>query len=312
MRLTLLIPMRAGARLAAALLAAGGLLAGLVAAPAPAVAAADVPSTREYSFEVLCERPISQECNPRFSVTVETQGILRARFTASPVACSDLEVSFFDERVGGLPGGAIPRSGGDFLAPGASSREVTFSESGFPGQYRVWVWARGRPDGPCKKGLESWGGTLFVTTSGPPAPPPPREGAAFRIPPTLRLGASGEDVTTIQHLLNVTSAVEIDGDFGPQTEAAVRAYQQAVGLPADGVVGPRTWGALFWVVRPGDMGLAASAVQSQLASRGMDVEVDAFFGPQTEAAVRAFQQANGLPADGVVGPRTWAALVAGG
>jgi peptidoglycan hydrolase-like protein with peptidoglycan-binding domain len=58
--------------------------------------------------------------------------------------------------------------------------------------------------------------------------------------PILRRGDSGVSVRTLQRLL----AIKIDGRFGPATEEAVKSFQTTVGLVADGVVGPQTWGRL--------------------------------------------------------------------
>ena len=63
--------------------------------------------------------------------------------------------------------------------------------------------------------------------------------------PTLRRGASGEAVRRLQRLLSAAGfQVVPDGQFGARTEAAVRSFQRARGLTADGIVGPRTWAAL--------------------------------------------------------------------
>jgi hypothetical protein len=64
--------------------------------------------------------------------------------------------------------------------------------------------------------------------------------------PTLRRGSSGELVKEVQGKVGVT----VDGDFGPKTEAAVRAFQRARGLVPDGIVGPKTWAALDGVTVP--------------------------------------------------------------
>jgi peptidoglycan hydrolase-like protein with peptidoglycan-binding domain len=61
-------------------------------------------------------------------------------------------------------------------------------------------------------------------------------------------------------------------------------------------------------VRPGTTSVVVATLQYLLRHHGADVEADAEFGPQTEAAVRDFQRTRGLPVDGVVGRQTWLAL----
>jgi peptidoglycan hydrolase-like protein with peptidoglycan-binding domain len=46
-----------------------------------------------------------------------------------------------------------------------------------------------------------------------------------------------------------------------------------------------------------------------LRAQGYNLSVDGDFGPETRSRVIAFQGAEGLSADGIVGPNTWAALV---
>src|SRR4030095_15514648 len=64
----------------------------------------------------------------------------------------------------------------------------------------------------------------------------------------IRTGARGEDVRDVQHrLLRAGLRIEpdeLDGTFGDSTEAAVREFQRARGLPPDGIIGPDTWGQL--------------------------------------------------------------------
>jgi peptidoglycan hydrolase-like protein with peptidoglycan-binding domain len=57
----------------------------------------------------------------------------------------------------------------------------------------------------------------------------------------LKTGSSGSNVSSIQSALGITA----DGKFGPQTDAAVRAFQKQNGLAVDGIVGPQTEAALL-------------------------------------------------------------------
>jgi len=62
-------------------------------------------------------------------------------------------------------------------------------------------------------------------------------------------------------------------------------------------------------VELGERSNAVAAVQQRLAANGICLAADGEFGPITRRAVRAFQRAHGLTADGVVGRATWGALV---
>jgi len=62
---------------------------------------------------------------------------------------------------------------------------------------------------------------------------------------TLRHGDRSQAVRELQRLLNAKGAkLDTDGAFGDATEAAVRAYQEKVGLVSDGAAGPKTMASL--------------------------------------------------------------------
>ena len=89
-------------------------------------------------------------------------------------------------------------------------------------------------------------------------------------------------------------------------------FQRRRGLAVDGVVGPRTRAAFGKRGRPafgsrtmkrGDRGWDIAAMQYILARRGYPPgAIDAVFGPMTDTALRNFQRAYGLGADGLAGP----------
>ena len=116
--------------------------------------------------------------------------------------------------------------------------------------------------------------------------------------PLVRKGDRDHPVKTLQYLLRARGHnVAVDGIFGPNTDAAVRAFQQQKGLAVRGVQEEFQFRNLS-----GD------------PSKGL--QVDGIFGPKTDAAVRGFQQAlhQDIPSvtvDGIVGPVTWQALVSG-
>ena len=145
--------------------------------------------------------------------------------------------------------------------------------------------------------------------------------------PMVYWGCTGDAVKTLQDKLNALgyNSGSVDGIFGAKTYAAVTAFQKANGLGVDGIVGKLTWGKLYGVspampvetttvvgrptVSYGSRGDAVRKLQELLNALGYDCgSVDGIFGSKTKAAVLAFQKANGLAADGIVGSLTWAKL----
>jgi hypothetical protein len=65
--------------------------------------------------------------------------------------------------------------------------------------------------------------------------------------PLYKTGSKGEEVKKIQERLKALGFYKgpIDGEFGGGTESAVKAFQKAKGITADGSIGPATWKILF-------------------------------------------------------------------
>lgn len=139
---------------------------------------------------------------------------------------------------------------------------------------------------------------------------------------TLRYGSQGVEVQTLQNKLISLGYLSgsADGKFGSSTRRAVKAFQQANGLSPDGIVGAATQAKLgdgttdsgavsntvpYVTLYKGATGEAVKAMQNRLIALGyLTGKADGKFGNQTSLALIAFQRANGLKADGIMGSAT--------
>lgn len=117
---------------------------------------------------------------------------------------------------------------------------------------RVAYHTRNRPGDGFTLGF----GHPAYDTARPPSPTPaPRPvepdsytGRIIVELPMLQQGDNGQYVSNMQGLLVANgSGIDIDGDFGPMTNAALVEFQGAVGIDADGICGPVTWRHLLSV-----------------------------------------------------------------
>lgn len=96
----------------------------------------------------------------------------------------------------------------------------------------------GYPNGDGVVGPLTWQAMenlLLFLGSQKPTPPPPPPPAKVR--PVVKVGSRGSHVNYLQAKLGIPA----DGIFGPRTESAVKDFQRSKGLKADGIVGKLTW-----------------------------------------------------------------------
>lgn len=136
--------------------------------------------------------------------------------------------------------------------------------------------------------------------------------------PTLRQGQQGRAVRILEQKLKDKGILKgkVDGTFDAATKRAVSTFERRQGVKADGVVGNSLWTKLGGAgagsgprLEVGASGAEVKVLQRRLAAKGhYDGAIDGDFGPQTQAAVRAFEKKSGLKTDGSVGPEVWRAL----
>ena len=132
--------------------------------------------------------------------------------------------------------------------------------------------------------------------------------------PTIRQGDNNVFVSVAQCL---TAYEPTDGEFTQYFASHVKDWQEKHSLTADGIIGAKTWTRIAETaptvsIKSLRYGAYAKAVQLLLKSEQFpNLEVDGIFGRATMEAVEAFQTANGLTVDGIVGHNTWQMLITG-
>ena len=112
------------------------------------------------------------------------------------------------------------------------------------------------------------------SASAPATAPTVAPSAALNTTQKLRWGSRGSSVKELQTALNSHGAnLAVDGVFGKRTHAAVKDYQSSKGLQVDGVVGPKTRGALNGGVSTG--GASAPSASSGSSSSSSSAIVNA-------------------------------------
>lgn len=209
-----------------------------------------------------------------------------------------------------------------------NTAEVTMSMGG--GGRLSWVDLATGARYTCKGGQylgrwTDWGYFDRVDYSDTPTPQPtptPTTDVA-KYMPVIKKGSEGDAVKVLQTILARLGHYKgtVDGDAGPMTDAAIRAFQKAEGLGVDGSCGPASWGRIistypanFCEAMPqikygshGDMVLVLQTALKYLGYYNGNLDSDA--GYYTVASIKSLQKDAGIGQDGICGPKTWAAVI---
>ena len=170
----------------------------------------------------------------------------------------------------------------------------------------------------------------------------PAQNVTVTTPPATQLypsrnlyqGCTGDDVRDVQQRLKDLGYLEdkVDGDYGPNTELAMRSFQIKNGLTANGMGTEATYKVLFSTdaipangisaggstgsetytnLQLGSTGNAVIRLQQMLSTLKYSVNINGYFDETTYAAVIAFQKRNGLTPDGIAGVQTQTKLYSG-
>jgi peptidoglycan hydrolase-like protein with peptidoglycan-binding domain len=113
--------------------------------------------------------------------------------------------------------------------------------------HKEWALPKGRKIDPAGISMKAFRADVRKLLEGTVAPPPPIPPQTADGRPTLRRSNPANPpfvVKELQRLIGIRGS-NVDGVFGPMTEAAVRAVQRQHGLVPDGIVGPKTWERLL-------------------------------------------------------------------
>jgi peptidoglycan hydrolase-like protein with peptidoglycan-binding domain len=137
--------------------------------------------------------------------------------------------------------------------------------------------------------------------------------------PEYKEGDTAVDVAVAEYLLRHLGhdKGKPDEKFDAATTTAVKKFQKAERLPESGRLNQETWNelseAVFGEYGQGTTGDVVRAIQYSLVhDHGKKIEVDGKYGPATAKAVRELQKSYKIGVDGIVGPITFRAMVAGG